>query len=214
MCARLGLDELPATVLGAGAAAMAAAQGGAAWLWLTPVWLPWLLSIPLHALASSVPMGARVRQANLLVTPVELEPVPLLSRIDELRELTRGDVASRFRDLVLDPVLLAAHLQSIDGQHPPVSARRLDELRERALRDGPFSLSPAEWRWLSADPERMQQLHREAWQRWPVESWDLGGDEPQLPPDTTGSRPSAPASRPSTPGSRPSSPGSRRSTAG
>jgi hypothetical protein len=30
----------------------------------------------------------------------------------------------------------------------------------------------------------MQVLHREAWRRWPVEAWDLGREEPQLPPDT------------------------------
>ncbi|MEY2935330.1 MAG: glucans biosynthesis glucosyltransferase MdoH [Pseudomonadota bacterium] len=182
-------DELPATLLGAGAAALAVFQGGEAWIWLAPVWLPWLLAMPLHALVSSEWLGSLVRRAGLLVTPHELQPDPLLSRIEQLRGLTRGDVAGRFRDVVLDPVLLAAHLDSLDGQRPSISDRRLDRLRERALAEGPFSLSPAEWRFLAANPERMQQLHREAWQRWPVESWDLGSDEPQLPPDTVGSRP-------------------------
>lgn len=181
-------DELLATLLGAVAATFAAFHGSGAWLWLAPVWLPWCLAIPLHALVSSARLGQLALRAGLLTTPVELSPEPLLSRIDELRELTRTDVASRFRDLVLDPVLLAAHLDSLDGQRPPLSARRLDSLRERALREGPFALSPTEWRWLSADRERMQLLHREAWQRWPVESWDLGGGEPQLPPDTISAR--------------------------
>jgi hypothetical protein len=116
--------------------------------------------------------------------PTEREPEHLLRRIDELRVLTRSDASARYRDLVLDPVLVAAHVAKLDGKRPSASPRRLAELRTRALREGPASLSALDWRTLAEDAESMQVLHREAWRRWPVEAWDLGREEPQLPPET------------------------------
>lgn len=54
---------------------------------------------------------------------------------------------------------------------------------ERALRVGPASLTPEEQALVTRDAELMQRLHREAWQRWPVESWSQGRERPQLPPE-------------------------------
>jgi hypothetical protein len=31
----------------------------------------------------------------------------------------------------------------------------------------------------------MRWLHREAWRHWPVESWQLAREQPQLPPEST-----------------------------
>jgi hypothetical protein len=98
--------------------------------------------------------------------------------------LTRSDASARFRDLVLDPVLVAAHCAKLGAKRPSAAPKRLAELRTRALREGPASLSALEWRTLAECAESMQLLHREAWRRWPVEAWDLGREEPQLPPDT------------------------------
>jgi len=191
--------ELPATLLGLAAAVLAIFEPTGPWRWLTPMWLPWLLSIPLHAGVSSGWLGSLARRARWLVVPSESEPEPLLSRIEELRALTRSDVLARFRDLVLDPVLLATHLEHLGEDAAAGSQRGLDLLCARALQEGPLSLSPAEWRRLAQDRESMQRLHREAWQRWPVESWDLGREEPRLPPEASAAlaadepTPSAPA---------------------
>jgi membrane glycosyltransferase len=186
--------ELPATLLGLTAAALAVFEPAGPWRWLSPVWLPWLLSIPLHASVSSGSLGSLARRSGWLVIPSESEPEPLLARIDELRAFTRSDTSARFRDLVLDPVLLAAHLEHLGDDADPGSQRGLELLRARALQEGPLSLSPAEWRRLAQDRESMRELHREAWQHWPVESWDLGREEPRLPPDGGEAKPDAPAS--------------------
>jgi membrane glycosyltransferase len=174
--------ELPATLLGAVAAAFAYLEGGP-WLWLAPVWIPWLLAIPLHWAVSSVGLGQLARRAGLLLIASETEPEPLLRRIDELRMLTRGDTLARFRDLVLDPVLLATHIRNLPEDAAPASTGRLELLRAKALQEGPLSLSPGDWRLLASDRESLQQLHREAWRRWPVESWDVGSEAPLLPPE-------------------------------
>jgi membrane glycosyltransferase len=175
--------EWPATVLGLGLGLWTFAADTGLELWLAPLWVPWALSIPLNMLASSATLGALARRLGLLAVPTELEPEPLLSRIEELRILTRSDASARFRDLVLDPVLVATHIAKLKGTLPAAAPKRLAELRTRALREGPASLSAAEWRAVAEDAESMQVLHREAWRRWPVEAWDLGREEPQLPPE-------------------------------
>jgi membrane glycosyltransferase len=176
--------EWPATLLGAGLALWTWAAHTGLTLWLAPLWVPWVLSIPLNLIVSSAALGGLARRLGLLLVPTESAPEALLGRIEELRILTRSDAAARFRDLVLDPVLVATHIARLGGRAPSAPPKRLEDLRTRALREGPASLSAAEWRVLAEDADSMQILHREAWQRWPVEAWDLGREEPQLPADT------------------------------
>jgi membrane glycosyltransferase len=186
-------SELPATLLGLAVAALAWFEPAGPWRWLAPIWLPWLFSMPLHAAVSSARLGQRARRAGWLLIPSETEPEPLLSRIDELRALTRSDVPARFRELVLDPVLLAAHLERLPDEAPG-SRTGLELLRARALEEGPLSLSPAEWRQLAQDRQSMERLHREAWQYWPVESWDTGRAQPRLPPEERAPKSAEPSS--------------------
>lgn len=140
---------------------------------------------------SSARLGGFARRLGLLVVPSEREPEPLLSRMDELRVLTRSDASARFRDLVLDPVLVAAHVARLRGKRSSEPQRRLASLRGRVLRQGPASLSPSEWRVLAEDSESMELLHRQAWRCWPVESWDIGRENRELPPDADGAREAA-----------------------
>lgn len=98
-----------------------------------------------------------------------------------MRALTRADDSARFRDLVLDPVLLAAHVARIKTDPAARDAEKLQQLCRRALRTGPAALSPAERTLLSSDADSMWWLHREAWREWPVESWQIARDRPQLP---------------------------------
>ena len=51
----------------------------------------------------------------------------------------------------------------------------------QTMRMGPAALSKEERALLSSDAESMRYLHREGWRCWPVESWQLGRDRPQLP---------------------------------
>jgi membrane glycosyltransferase len=174
--------ELPATLLGAGLCAWLATHSPLLLAWLAPVWVPWLCAVPLALLASSRTAGALAARLGVFTIPSESCPDELVLRTDELRALTRGDETARFRDLVLDPVLLSAHLATLaDGARLP-SRELLVRLRDRALRAGPAALSATEREQLASDRETMHWLHRHAWRSWPVESWELGRDQPQLPP--------------------------------
>lgn len=181
---RIARAEWPATLLGIGLGLWTTLAVPGLAPWFAPLWVPWALAIPLHVAVSSRAFGNLARRLGLFVVPTESEPEELLRRIDELRVLTRSDASARYRDLVLDPVLVAAHVDKLGGKRPSASPKRLAALRTRALREGPASLSPREWRTLAEDADSMLLLHREAWRRWPVEAWDLGREEPLVPPET------------------------------
>jgi membrane glycosyltransferase len=174
--------EWTTTVLGGLLLAGVSLSASELTLWLAPLWAPWLLAIPLSLLASTELFGQLLRRCGILSVPSETEPDELLLRAEDLRALTMGDACARFRDLVLDPVLNHAHIARLE----PVPGKGDDgALRERliakALRGGPTALAPEEREALMADAGAMARLHREAWQRWPVESFQLSRLDPQLP---------------------------------
>jgi membrane glycosyltransferase len=173
--------EVPATLLGAGLGAWLAYASPELLVWLAPLWVPWLLAFPIAMLASSRHAGALAARLQLFAVPCESNPDEIVLRAHELRTLTMGDQAARFRDLVLDPVLLSAHLARIADRPEAVAEVQLARLCERALRAGPAGLGAEERDLLAADADSMRWLHCHAWRSWPVESWQLGRDQPQLP---------------------------------
>jgi membrane glycosyltransferase len=177
-------SELHSTLLGAGSGAYLAYLGPSYALWLAPVWVPLLFAVPIALLASSARAGSMLGKLGLLAVPSETEPDELLLRAADLRSLTVGDGAARFRDLVLDPVLVAAHLARLPAAAEAEPSEALLRLRQRAIRTGPAALSPAERDTLASDAPTMRWLHREAWRHWPVESWQLAREQPQLPPES------------------------------
>jgi membrane glycosyltransferase len=152
-------------------------------LWLAPIWVPWLCAIPIALFASTELFGSLLRRLGIWTVASESEPDELLLRSEDLRALTMGDACARFRDLVLDPVLNQAHVARLAQRVAAQGAAReeLDRLRAKALRGGPSALSAAERELLAGDAPSMRVLHHEAWQCWPVESFQLARDEPQLP---------------------------------
>ncbi len=177
-------SELLSTVFGVTAAAALYHFAPGLLLWTAPIWVPLVLAIPIAVLVSSRRMGALFNWLGLLRVPSEVEPDELQLRVNDLRALTTSDDAARFRDLVLDPMLVSVQLARLAQQaNGRERGPRLDlvRLRQRALRMGPAALSPEERRALSEDPESLRFLHREAWRSWPVESWQLARDIRQLP---------------------------------
>jgi membrane glycosyltransferase len=171
--------ELPNTVFGFALLLCLQAWMPTLTLWLAPLWLPCALAIP-WAIAISSPWPNRIaRRLGLLVTASDTEPHPLIGRARELRAMTISHAAARFRDLVLDPVLLATHLRRLpasQSSHPEIN-----QVYTRALRLGPAALSAAERALLESHAPTLRRLHREAWRRWPIESWDLARAHPQTP---------------------------------
>jgi membrane glycosyltransferase len=156
-------------------------------LWLAPIWLPLSLSIPLAVLVSSTRAGELFAKTGIFAVASETDPDELLLRASDLQAITKADEAGRFRDLVLDPLLLTTQLKklgSVQQGATPIARAELMQLQKRALRGGPAALSDSERKALSEDPESLRLLHREAWRCWPVESWQLARDVPQLPRET------------------------------
>jgi membrane glycosyltransferase len=150
--------------------------------WLAPIWAPWSLAIVIAAFASSKRIGALTRRLGLLLVPSETEPDELVVLAEELCAFTASDQAARFRDLVLDPVLVSAHVARLSPLAAgSTAAAASTELRQRALRVGPAGLSELERQVLTNDAQSMHWLHREAWCHWPVEAWKLSHERPQLP---------------------------------
>jgi len=178
--------ELPHTLVGLGAAAWLSLAAPGLLLWVAPIWVPLALSIPIALVVSSDLAGGLFRWLGLLRVPSEVAPDELELRVHDLRSLTTSDDSARFRDLVLDPMLVATQLARLEQQakaNPNAPASRIDlvRLRQRALRMGPAALSSEEREALANDAESLRFLHREAWRSWPVESWQLARDVPQLP---------------------------------
>lgn len=159
--------------------------------WLAPLWVPWSLAIPIATLTASTLLGSISRRMGFLSVPSETQPDPVFALAEELCVLTAGDQAARFRDLILDPVLVATHvsrLPKVEGEGSADQLARLAELRHRALRGGPACLSESERQELASDAQSMRWLHREAWRHWPVESWQVARECAQLPPESRSPR--------------------------
>jgi len=190
-------SETLSTVLGVVSAVVLALTAPGLLLWLAPIWGPLVLAIPIAALASSMGFGRAFARTGIFAVPSETQPDELLLRAHDLQALTTASEAARFRDLVLDPLLLLTHIKKLESaqaasaestqaENPESNEQKraeLERIRKRALRVGPAALSDAERNALTADTESLRILHREAWRVWPVESWKLAREVPQLPAD-------------------------------
>lgn len=136
--------------------------------WLAPIWLPLSLAPALAAALASEELGGLAGKAGIFLVPPETRGDALLDRAEDLSAQLAGDAAGRFRDLVLDPALVSAHLARLDAA---ASARAPEEIIERAARGGPTAISDEERAQLVADPLAMRALHLEAWRHWPVDVW-------------------------------------------
>lgn len=184
---QLARGEVFSTFLGMGTAAALALTAPGLLVWLAPIWLPLALSIPIALIVSSSTIGEWFAKTGIFSVPSETHPDDLLLRAGELQALTKADEAARFRDLVLDPLLLSAQLKKLETQKehgPHIAKAQLEHMLKRALRVGPAALTDAERKALSEDAASLRTLHREAWRRWPVESWQLAREVPHLPRDS------------------------------
>jgi membrane glycosyltransferase len=183
-------SELLGTFIGVASAALLFLCAPGLLLWLAPIWVPLALAIPIALVVSSEWSGQLMRKLGLLSVPSETQPDELLLRASDLQAMTTADEAARFRDMVLDPLLMAAQLKKLESAENKVvlndiARAELQRLQKRALRVGPAALSPEERRSLSEDSESLRRMHRDAWRIWPVETWQLARDVQQLPKQET-----------------------------
>ncbi|MQT13835.1 glucans biosynthesis glucosyltransferase MdoH [Segnochrobactrum spirostomi] len=100
-------------------------------LWMLPVTLGLILSIPLSAWTGSRWAGQGIGRLGLLRTPEERAPPPVLLRVAELQALyaETGTPSDPIARLAGDPALAAAHLAML----PPPSWRRGPAIRTDLL---------------------------------------------------------------------------------
>jgi len=141
-------------------------------LWLSPVVVPLVFSIPISILLSQGSVGRGARRLGLFLTPEETFPPYELKRLQQnLAECYRH--LSPFEPLradyglmqaVLDPYVNAMHVALLRQRKPTEEAREwFTQLRERLLRDGPARFTHKEKMALLMDAESMITLHRDLW---------------------------------------------------
>ncbi|MBN2466647.1 MAG: glucans biosynthesis glucosyltransferase MdoH [Deltaproteobacteria bacterium] len=141
--------------------------------WNIPVFTPLGLSIPLSVWSSRATIGRALRRRGLFLIPEEVAPAPeLLDLGNILRKNEESTVGlpsawqNGFSRAVVDPRINALHLDLLRHKRKVSEgvARRRQGLGDKALRDGPESLSAAEKRELLYDPAVMRDLHKKVWE--------------------------------------------------
>jgi membrane glycosyltransferase len=141
-------------------------------LWLSPVVVPLVCSIPISILLSKASIGGALRKVGLLLAPEETFPPYELKRLHQNLaecyrhmppiEPLRADYG--LLQAVLDPYVNAMHVALLRQRKQTEEAREwFSQLRERLLRDGPGRFTTKEKMSLLMDAESMITLHRELW---------------------------------------------------
>ncbi len=141
--------------------------------WVTPIVGALMLSVPVSVLTSRVTLGAATRRRRLFLIPEESDPPAELRDMAALlagAEAAAAAVPPAERDgfvrAVVDPYLNAVHRALLGRRRtvrPTIRAARRG-LVDRALADGPASLTARERRVLLLDPDMTEELHRRVWE--------------------------------------------------
>src|SRR5437667_180636 len=141
--------------------------------WVTPVIGALILSVPLSVYTSRASLGERARRWGLFVIPEESAAPPELQDLRELARAARRRTEAlppRERDgfvrAAVDPCVNALH-RALLGRSRSLALRLRavrEALLERALAEGPASLTVRERRILLGDPDLTDALHRRVWE--------------------------------------------------
>ncbi len=141
-------------------------------IWLSPVIVPLVFSIPISIFLSKVSFGARARKLGLFLTPEETSPPYELRRLQQNLaecyrhlppiEALRADYG--LTQAVLDPYVNAMHVALLRQRRQTEESREwFEQLRERLLRNGPSDFTLQDKMALLMDADSMMTLHRELW---------------------------------------------------
>jgi len=137
-------------------------------VWLLPVAVALLLSIPLAVYSSRATIGRAFRRWRLFLIPEELAPPQVIKDLHAglARRRRQKWEPQGFVRAVIDPYANAVHVGLLRGKIPrsPEARARNKNLLEKMLKEGPASLSAAERADLLRDAESFAALHRGEWQ--------------------------------------------------
>ncbi len=142
-------------------------------IWMAPILVGLVLSIPVSLVTGQLFAGERVRGWGLFATPEETQPPEELRRLAGYMErchLQPPPLAELAEDhgllqAVLDPYVNAVHVALLREKEttPRANESRFNLLREKLLRSGPSALSTKDKNALLVDADSMTELHMELW---------------------------------------------------
>ena len=143
-------------------------------LWMSPVLIGLIFSIPLSYIVSSPRLGVTLQRLKLFQTAEESNPMPELVQIAQAqanREESTQPLPRELREnygllqAVLDPYVNAVHVSLLreKDEPPPKTKEWFSHLREILIRDGPQALEPRDRIALLLDADSMHALHNELW---------------------------------------------------
>lgn len=131
--------------------------------WLSPLFLGFLLSIPLSVLLADPVLGRRARRLGLFRIPEERDPPPVLRALAQQIALAESDERLRtdFAAALWDPQRVALHRMLVPQttRYAALAA----ELVEKVTRLGPAALSDAERRTVLSDAGLTFACHHALW---------------------------------------------------
>jgi len=138
-------------------------------IWISPVLVALMLSVPFAILTSSTRTFQRL---GLFLTPEELNPVPVLQSLrDHMNEVKDRpklpqEIEQRFGlvQAILDPYVNGLHVSLLRRRKSPHHSREyLAYLSHKMLAQGPDSLTGRELSAVMYDPDSVTHLHYQLW---------------------------------------------------
>ncbi len=138
--------------------------------WLAPVAAGLILAVPLSVWTSRTHVGLACRKLGLFLTPTEVRVPREIAAAEQYSG--SGRPLPRFVDAVVDPEVHALVRLGARRRSPLVAQAR-DERVQRALADGPATLSAGEQLRLLGDLDALDTLHRAVTSRRVHPSWTM-----------------------------------------
>jgi membrane glycosyltransferase len=133
-------------------------------VWLLPVAVALLLSIPLAVYSSRAAIGRAFRRWGVFLIPEELAPPQVIKDLQAgvSRRQRQKWEPEGFVRAAIDPDANAVHVGLLRGKAPrsPQARARNKSLQEKALQEGLASLTRSERAYLLQDAKSMAALHR------------------------------------------------------
>jgi membrane glycosyltransferase len=158
----------PALAAGIGWTALALWIGKSFTLWMSPILLGMLVSVPMSVFTSRVRYGKALRRQGIFAIPEELHPPEVMKLADAAHAAVdpalTANAAGRegIVAAVVDPYVNGVHVSLLDPADPEADH---SELAERMLKEGVGSLKKNELTDLLYHGPSMLMMHRAVWSR-------------------------------------------------
>ncbi|MCC8189353.1 MAG: glucans biosynthesis glucosyltransferase MdoH [Planctomycetes bacterium] len=140
-------------------------------LWLSPIVVGLMISVPLSVWTSRIRVGDWAGRLGLFLTPVDTCPDAVILALNDAASQPPAHSPFRvppgdgFTRAVVIPRVFALHLSLARQKRTPDAGQReaMEGLIAKALASGPDGLTPAEKNLLLQDPDGLTELHRRVW---------------------------------------------------